>query len=130
MFACFCAPSQVFAVYQALPGPEATELCCYFGQISNGRIGGLLGGLAFCLPGAAQRHSATFRHAASTPLTFVCVCTPPTTPGFCIMLLFSYLYKQFSLFESPGFLASFHAVRCALAAPALLQPHTCVARVR
>ena len=43
---------QVFAVYQALPGPEATELCCYFGQLANGKIGGLIGGLAFCAPGA------------------------------------------------------------------------------
>ena len=45
---------QVFAVYQALPGPEATELCCYFGQLSRGRIGGLIGGLAFCAPGARR----------------------------------------------------------------------------
>jgi hypothetical protein len=60
---CACARviplrTQVFAVYQALPGPEATELACYFGQISNGRIGGLLGGVAFCLPGAAARPSS------------------------------------------------------------------------
>ena len=33
------------------------------------------------------------------------------------MLLFSYLYKQFGLFDSPGFQASFHAVRCAPARP-------------
>ena len=44
--------AQVFAVYQALPGPEATELCCYFGQIAKGRLGGLIGGLCFCAPGA------------------------------------------------------------------------------
>ena len=35
----------------------------------------------------------------------------PAAAGFGIMLLFSYLYKQFSLFDSPGFQASFHAVR-------------------
>jgi hypothetical protein len=38
------------------------------------------------------------------------------------MLLFSYLYKEFNLFDSPGFLASFHAVRCALFVLALRTP--------
>jgi len=43
--------NRVLAVYQALPGPEATELCVYFGMISRGRVGGALAGLAFMLPG-------------------------------------------------------------------------------
>jgi Chromate transporter len=42
---------RVFAVYQILPGPEAAELCMFFGCLSAGRIGGLLTGLAFMLPG-------------------------------------------------------------------------------
>ncbi|MFN3729573.1 MAG: chromate efflux transporter [Fimbriimonadaceae bacterium] len=42
---------RVLAVYQALPGPEATELCVYFGMLSRGRLGGLLAGLGFILPG-------------------------------------------------------------------------------
>lgn len=42
---------RVLAVYQALPGPEAHELCVYFGMIRNGRLGGFLAGLAFMLPG-------------------------------------------------------------------------------
>jgi len=42
---------RVFAVYQILPGPEAAELCMFFGCLSAGRIGGLLAGLAFILPG-------------------------------------------------------------------------------
>lgn len=50
---------QVFAVYQALPGPEATELCCYFGQIAKGRLGGLIGGLCFCAPGAHNTTATT-----------------------------------------------------------------------
>jgi chromate transporter len=41
----------VLAVYQELPGPEATELCVYFGMIARGRIGGTIAGLAFMLPG-------------------------------------------------------------------------------
>ncbi len=41
----------VFAVYQVLPGPEAHELCVYFGMRAGGRIGGLLAGLGFMLPG-------------------------------------------------------------------------------
>jgi chromate transporter len=43
--------NRVLAVYQVLPGPEATELCVYFGMLSRGRIGGLLAGLGFVLPG-------------------------------------------------------------------------------
>lgn len=43
--------NRVLAVYQALPGPEATELCVYFGMLARGRRGGLLAGLAFMLPG-------------------------------------------------------------------------------
>lgn len=42
---------RVLAVYQALPGPEAHELCVYFGMIRAGRFGGFLAGLGFILPG-------------------------------------------------------------------------------
>jgi chromate transporter len=43
--------NRVLAVYQVLPGPEATELCVYFGTIARGRLGGVLAGLGFMLPG-------------------------------------------------------------------------------
>jgi len=43
--------NRVLAVYQALPGPEAHELCVYFGMIACGRVGALLAGLGFMLPG-------------------------------------------------------------------------------
>ncbi|MEA2346599.1 MAG: chromate transporter, partial [Thermoleophilaceae bacterium] len=39
------------AVYQVMPGPEAHELCVYFGQIRGGKVGGFLAGLGFMLPG-------------------------------------------------------------------------------
>lgn len=42
---------RLLAVYQALPGPEAHELCVHFGVMARGRIGGLLAGLGFMLPG-------------------------------------------------------------------------------
>lgn len=42
---------KTLAVYQILPGPEAHELCVYFGLIRGGRIGGLMAGLGFMLPG-------------------------------------------------------------------------------
>lgn len=42
---------RVFAVYQILPGPEAAELCMFFGCLSAGRLGGLVAGLGFILPG-------------------------------------------------------------------------------
>jgi chromate transporter len=43
--------NRILSIYQALPGPEAHELCVYFGMISAGRIGALLAGLGFMLPG-------------------------------------------------------------------------------
>jgi len=43
--------NRVLAVYQVLPGPEAHELCVYFGYLAGGRLGGLLAGLGFMLPG-------------------------------------------------------------------------------
>ena len=43
--------NRVLAVYQALPGPEASELCVYFGMLARGRVGAVLAGLGFMLPG-------------------------------------------------------------------------------
>jgi chromate transporter len=42
---------RTLAVYQVLPGPEAHELCVYFGRVRGGKLGGLLAGLGFMLPG-------------------------------------------------------------------------------
>lgn len=42
---------RTLAVYQALPGPEATEMSCWFGHLVRGRIGAFLAGLGFVLPG-------------------------------------------------------------------------------
>ncbi len=42
---------RVLAVYQVLPGPEAHELCVYFGRLRGGKVGGFLAGLGFMLPG-------------------------------------------------------------------------------
>jgi chromate transporter len=42
---------RVLAVYQVLPGPEAHELCVYFGRHRGGKWGGFLAGLGFMLPG-------------------------------------------------------------------------------
>jgi chromate transporter len=43
--------NRVLAVYQVLPGPEAHELCVYFGMRARGRLGGVLAGLGFMAPG-------------------------------------------------------------------------------
>ena len=43
--------NRVLAVYQALPGPEAHELCVYLGRLTAGTAGGLAAGLGFMLPG-------------------------------------------------------------------------------
>ena len=42
---------KLLAVYQILPGPEAHELCVYFGRLRGGKLGGFLAGLGFMLPG-------------------------------------------------------------------------------
>ena len=42
---------KTLAVYQVLPGPEAHELCVYFGRIRGGGLGGFPAGLGFMLPG-------------------------------------------------------------------------------
>ena len=43
--------NRLMAVMQALPGPEAHELCVHLGIRAKGRIGGILAGLGFMLPG-------------------------------------------------------------------------------
>jgi chromate transporter len=42
---------KTLAVFQILPGPEAHELCVYFGRVRGGKLGGFLAGLGFMLPG-------------------------------------------------------------------------------
>lgn len=77
---------RVFAVYQILPGPEAAELCMFFGCLSAGRIGGIIAGLGFILP------------------------------GFVLMLLASYLYSLAAGFGNVYFNASFRALQPIVAA--------------
>lgn len=43
--------NRLLGVMQVLPGPEAHELCVHMGMLARGRIGGLLAGLGFMLPG-------------------------------------------------------------------------------
>jgi chromate transporter len=43
--------NRLLAVMQVLPGPEAHELCVHMGMTARGRLGGLLAGLGFMLPG-------------------------------------------------------------------------------
>src|SRR3954471_11010730 len=42
---------KTLAVFQILPGPEAHELCVYFGRLRGGKMGAFLAGLGFMLPG-------------------------------------------------------------------------------
>lgn len=78
--------NRVLAMYQVLPGPEAHELCVYFGMLSRGRIGGILAGLGFMLP------------------------------GFILMFLLSYLYVRYGLKTTGAFSVVFAAVQAAVAA--------------
>lgn len=62
--------NRVLAVYQVLPGPEAHELCVYFGMLARGRIGGLLAGLGFMLPGFLLMFALSWfyvRHGVQSP---------------------------------------------------------------
>lgn len=43
--------NRLLAVYQILPGPEATEMCVHLGYMRRGRMGAILAGLGFMLPG-------------------------------------------------------------------------------
>jgi chromate transporter len=43
--------NRLLAVMQVLPGPEAHELCVHLGMRARGRLGGVLAGLGFMLPG-------------------------------------------------------------------------------
>jgi chromate transporter len=56
--------NRVLSVYQALPGPEAHELCVYFGMIAGGRLGALLAGLGFMLPGLLMMLALSWFYAA------------------------------------------------------------------
>jgi len=78
--------NRVLAMYQVLPGPEAHELCVYFGMLSRGRIGGILAGLGFMLP------------------------------GFFLMFLLSWLYVRYGLKTSGTFALVFAAMQAAVAA--------------
>lgn len=62
--------NRVLAVYQVLPGPEAHELCVYFGMVARGRVGGFLGGLGFMLPGFVLMFGLSWLYAeyGITPL--------------------------------------------------------------
>lgn len=56
--------TRTLAVYQALPGPEAHELCVFFGTLARGRFGGLLAGLAFMLPGFLLMFALSWAYVA------------------------------------------------------------------
>ena len=53
----------VFSVYQVLPDPEATELCMFFGCLSAGKLGGLVAGIAFVLPGLILMILASYMYS-------------------------------------------------------------------
>jgi chromate transporter len=63
--------NRILAVYQVLPGPEAHELCVYFGMLARGRIGAILAGLGFMLPGFLLMFALSWfyvTHGVKSPL--------------------------------------------------------------
>lgn len=69
--------NRLLAVMQVLPGPEAHELCVHMGIMARGRLGGLLAGLGFMLPGlvlmllAAWAYSEMAGQSATLAAVFV-----------------------------------------------------------
>lgn len=55
---------RALAVYQVLPGPEAHELCCWFGMLARGRAGAVAAGLGFMLPGFVLMLGASWAYLA------------------------------------------------------------------
>jgi chromate transporter len=56
--------NRLLAVMQILPGPEAHELCVHLGMLARGRIGGLIAGLGFMLPGFLLMLAAAWVYSA------------------------------------------------------------------
>ena len=75
--------NRLLAVMQALPGPEAHELCVHMGMIARGRIGGILAGLGFMLPGLLLMLLAGWLYAAWIALPF----TPGIMLGVQVVVL-------------------------------------------
>lgn len=63
--------NRTLAIYQVLPGPEATELAVFFGMVARGRPGAVLAGLGFVLPGAVLMFGLSWfylRYGINTPM--------------------------------------------------------------
>ncbi len=60
--------NRALAVYQMLPGPEATEMAVYLGMTHRGRLGGLLAGLGFILPGFVLMMGLAWLYVAVGPV--------------------------------------------------------------
>ncbi|WP_426023472.1 chromate efflux transporter [Brevundimonas sp. PWP3-1b1] len=60
--------NRLLAVLQVLPGPEAHELCVHLGMRARGRIGGLLAGLGFMLPGFLIMLGIGWAYVSLTPV--------------------------------------------------------------
>lgn len=59
--------NRLLAVLQILPGPEAHELCVHLGMRARGRLGGLLAGLGFMLPGLMMMLGIGWAYTAPRP---------------------------------------------------------------
>jgi len=59
--------NRLLAVMQVLPGPEAHELCVHLGIRAKGRLGGLLAGLGFMLPGFALMMAVAVAYVTFAP---------------------------------------------------------------
>lgn len=59
--------NRLLAVMQALPGPEAHELCVHMGIRAGGRLGGVLAGLGFMAPGFILMLAVGWAYKAFAP---------------------------------------------------------------
>ncbi|WP_404418575.1 chromate efflux transporter [Brevundimonas vesicularis] len=65
--------NRLLAVLQVLPGPEAHELCVHLGMRARGRIGGLLAGLGFMLPGFVIMLGIGWVYVALSPVMSILI---------------------------------------------------------
>ena len=65
--------NRLLAVLQVLPGPEAHELCVHLGMRARGRIGGLLAGLGFMLPGFVIMIGIGWVYVALSPVMSILI---------------------------------------------------------
>lgn len=86
--------NRVYAFYQIMPGPEATELCCYFGLLAGGpnifvqRLASVIAGLGFVIPGFFSMLTLSIIYAYfGTSNTYTNAAFKGVQPAICALIV-------------------------------------------